>query len=146
MDIQFTNKTTSVSGIKYDIIDNTQHIGTVEVGIDKGVFLCSIDILANLQGQGYGFKAFEKIFNQINSTQTIHTIRGSWHESPLYSHVPSGMSTNLSIYLQSLQTKSKIDSAFSTPTGKWVKKLGFHNCKILPHSQNNKHVEVDFTK
>jgi hypothetical protein len=146
MALKFENKTILFGITNYDIIENGQQIGTIEAGNTKGIFISSIDVFANFQNQGYGFEAFKKIFNEMNAVETIHTIRASWHESPLFSHVTNGMSTNLTIYLQSLQTKNKIDSAFSTPTGKWVKKLGFRNCQILSHSLDNKHVEVDFTK
>lgn len=55
------------------------------------------------------------------------------------------MSTNLRIFKENISNgMSESQSAFNTPTGKWVQKLGFTKCTVI--SNTNTDVKVVFSK
>lgn len=129
----------------YSIFENNNEVGYVtgDVGVEN-VLIATVNIFPKFQGEGKGFEAFEKVFNEINQVEQINTIRGVWCISEEYNHCENGMSTNLNEFQKHRQTKSDEESAFLTPTGKWVKKLGFNKLNII--SISNQEVIVDFSK
>jgi hypothetical protein len=126
--------------------DENEDIGTIEGSGNKyGEFLSVIKVYnPKFQKKGLGFQFFKKAFDEIDANYPISLIKGSWHKGGEFQDFEDGMSTNLKIYLENLKTMSQIDSAFSTPTGKWVKKLGFNQCNIITNSTDE--VVVEFTK
>lgn len=145
MAIKFTNRTVELGIVQYKILDaHDEEIGSIEGGVTNGSFVCNINIDTQFHKKGFGYEAFEMIYNEMNLRDPIEIINGSWHKSPLFDHLNNGMSTNLLIYLQSKVSQNQIDSAFSTPTGRWAKKLGFTKCKIITDVED--HVEVRFTR
>lgn len=126
--------------------DENEDIGTIEgAGNIYGEFVSVIKIYnPKFQNKGLGFQCFKKAFDEIDANYPISLIKGSWHKGGEFQDFEDGMSTNLKTYLENLKTKNQIDSAFSTPTGKWVKKLGFNHCSIVRSSTDE--VLVEFTK
>lgn len=97
-----------------------------------------------LHGQGLGYQAFQKIINHFG-IGNITSIAGSWHEEDEFSSFEDGMSTNLLIFRRELgEGNSPGEAAFLTPTGKWVRRLGFNNVKIITCSQHS--VRVRYTR
>lgn len=126
--------------------DEGDDIGTIEAAGSKYGDFVSIIKIYNLkfQNKGLGFDFFKKAFDEINANYPISLIKGSWHKGGEFQDFEDGMSTNLKIYIDNLLTKNPIESAFSTPTGKWAKKLGFNTCQII--SSSTEEVIVNFTK
>ena len=145
MAIKFTNRTTQLGVVEYQIkkLDDTK-IGNIEGALKDGCFICNLIIDIPFHKKSFGFKAFEMMYKEMNMLNPVQIIKGSWHKSPTFAAFSNGMSTNLEKYLESRIDQNQIDSAFSTPTGKWAKKLGFTKCKIITDIPN--HVEVDFTR
>ena len=74
-----------------------------------------------------------------------NNIVGSWHKDEEFSYCQDGMSTNLRIFKENISNgMSESQSAFNTPTGKWVQKLGFTKCTVI--SNTNTDVKVVFSK
>ncbi|WP_019597363.1 hypothetical protein [Rhodonellum psychrophilum] len=123
-----------------------EDIGTVEgFGNKYGELVSVVKIFhPNYQRNGYGFEAFEKIFNEINNVVPITIIKGSWHAGEEFQDFEDNMSTNLKIFKENLKTETIETSAFLTPTGKWAKALGFNNVNIKAFYEDE--VLVDFTK
>ncbi len=133
------------SNISYEIFDEDNFVGSVEAaGNTAGEFLSVVMIDPNYHGKGVGFDAFKKVFAEINKNYPISKIIGSWHKNEEYTNYKNGMSTNMRIFQQCAVTHSDDESAANTPTGKWAKKLGFGNCKII--SKSDQEVVVHFTK
>ena len=53
------------------------------------------------------------------------------------------MSTNLLLFRENLDKMNENDNVFSTPTGKWAKKMGFNKYRIITNSDDK--VIIDFT-
>lgn len=127
----------------YILLENGVQIGSVEGGLyPDNMFITAINIFPDFQGKGIGYEVFEKVFNEINNFEKIEIIRGAWNKSEEYNHCDNGMSTNLNEFQKLRQTKSDEESVFLTPTGKWVRRLGFSNAKIIRISNNE--VIVDY--
>lgn len=131
----------------YQIYDQANNlIGSVE-GIlnDYGELSTVIRIEEEYQGQGIGKLAFEKVFNELNNLLPITSIRGSWLQDVEFAHLEGGRSVNLTIFLNKKEEGlSDIESAFSTPTGKWSQALGFTTCDF--EVNNNQNVTVLFKR
>ncbi|MFC4738580.1 hypothetical protein ACFO3U_01080 [Flavobacterium ponti] len=129
----------------YTILESNNEIGyiTANVGYEN-ILIATVNIFPEFQGKGKGFNAFEKIYNELSQIVQIETIRGVWCVSEEYNHCENGMSTNLNEFQKHRQTKSDEESAFLTPTGKWVRKLGFNKIKIKSISLEE--VIVDFSR
>ena len=96
-------------------------------------------------GQGIGHKAFRKVYDELKKQNKISNIVGSWHKDEEFSYCQDGMSTNLRIFKENISNgMSESQSAFNTPTGKWVQKLGFTKCTVI--SNTNTDVKVVFSK
>ncbi len=147
MALEYHNQELTNNPLKknYSIFENNNEVGYVtgEVGIEN-VLIATVNIFPEFQGRGIGFDAFEKIYYEINQVEQIKIIRGVWCVSEEYNHCENGMSSNLNEFQKHRQTKSDEESAFSTPTGKWVKKIGFNRINII--SISNQEVIVDFFK
>jgi hypothetical protein len=118
---------------------NNDDIGTVEgSGNIYGEFISVVKIYhPDFKNKGLGFDAFKKVFDEINSQCPISVIKGSWHKGGEFKDFENGMSTNLKVFLECLKTQSPNESAFKTPTGKWVRQLGFSQCTIVSHTDDN---------
>lgn len=124
-----------------------EDIGSAEGYLnDHGELLSVIKIYnSDYQKRGYGFIAFKKIFDELNSEITITTIIGSWHSGEEFQDFEEGMSTNLKEFIRCQEMgKDFEECVFSTPTGKWALKLGFSNCKLSKLEFDE--VVVKFTK
>lgn len=147
MSIEYYNQELTNNPLKknYSIFENDNEVGyiTGDVG-NENVLIFTVNIFPEFQGKGKGFEAFEKVYNEINQVEQINTIRSVWCVSEEYNHCENGMSTNLNEFQKQRQTKSNEESAFLTPTGKWVKRLGFNNVNII--NVSNQEVIVDFSK
>lgn len=128
---------TNEMGIEVGIIEGyAQHNGTLNV---------IIKIHQDFQKMGFGFIAFKKIYDELNSVTPIDVICASWNKDDEFSYCQDGMSTNLKIFHDSREIGNTLEeSAFLTPTGKWVKKLGFTICRIGLNSYDE--VQVDFIR
>ncbi|WP_324756387.1 hypothetical protein [Sphingobacterium thalpophilum] len=93
--------------------------------------------------QGLGFQVFNLIVDHFGLVN-INTICGSWHADDEFAHFENGMSTNLLIYKRSLENFSREEAAFLTPTGKWVKRLGFNHVSFI--EDNASSVVVKFRR
>jgi len=133
---------------KYNIFtnDKKEHIGTIEGYILKNNdFFSVVRINPEFQGKGFGFEAFNKVFQELNAKNNITEIHGSWHKDEEFSDCIDGMSTNLKAFKEESKMKTNLsECAFITPTGKWAKKLGFNTCEILQNSDTT--VKVVFKK
>jgi hypothetical protein len=146
MDIEFYSikSSNSPNSLNYVLLKDENEIGSAEGYIDNGVLISVINIFPDYQEKGVGFEVFKKILNELNEVEKIQKIRGVWCVSDEYSDCKNGMSTNLYEFLKNRESNSDIESAFLTPTGKWVKKLGYNNVEIISVSQTE--TIVDFFK
>lgn len=128
----------------YSIQDqNKSQIGIVEGYVNKyGELISVVKIFdPSNQQKGWGFEAFKKVFQEINSKVEIKIIKGSWHSGGEFHDFEDGQSSNLKIYFENLHSgKSAEESAMITPTGKWAQKLGFNVCEIQSASLDEVHV------
>jgi len=134
--------------VSYSMInDENIEIGTAEGLTNQyGELHCVIKVYnPDQHRKGIGFTAFNKIYNSLNKNKNIEKIFGNWHAGGEFEYAENGLSTNLKCFQEALETgKTKEESAFETPTGKWAKKLGYTNCCIISFSQAE--VSVKFTK
>jgi hypothetical protein len=131
----------------YSIIDdNEKVIGSIEGYCNEyGDLVAVVKIYPGHQKKGLGFEAFKKIFDELNSVVPIKRIIGSWHRGGEFGFFEDGMSTNMKIFLECLaHNENPEQCAFSTPTGKWAKQLGFTICKIVQKSLED--ITVHFLK
>lgn len=148
MDIIF-DKTDSIKDeyVFYQITNEAKEdIGTVEgFGNKNGVFVSIVKIY-NLKFQkvGLGFISFKKVFDEIHSNHPISIIKASWHKGGEFQDFENGMSTNLLIFQNILNKMSEKESVFSTPTGKWVRRIGFNQYGIIINTKEE--VVINFTK
>jgi hypothetical protein len=132
--------------VSYQITnDAKEDIGTAEgSGNKNGKFVSIIKIYnPKFQKAGLGFISFKKVFDEINSNRPISIIQASWHKGGEFKDFEKGMSTNLLIFKNNLSVMSEKESIFSTPTGKWVQKIGFNNYEIV--SNTDEEVIINFT-
>tara|TARA_R110002051_G_C8702195_1_gene494520 strand:- start:1177 stop:1626 length:450 start_codon:yes stop_codon:yes gene_type:complete len=134
------------SYVEYEITDNNTKIGEIEgAGNNKGEFFSIININSNYQKKGIGFKAYIKVYDEINLKFPIKTIVCSWDISPIFQNSPNGMSSNLLMFLNNEKNGiAEKDNIYSTPTGKWMTKLGFKLHQIV--NRNNTQVKIHFKK
>lgn len=147
MDIKYYSITNDINTSKrsYVLLKDNKEIGSVEgYLLSESTFSAVVNIFPAFQDNGYGFEVFKTVFEELNTNNKVNTIRGMWCSSKEYNHSENGISTNLNEFLKKRQTHSDIESVFMTPTGKWVKKLGFNNANIIKNSEEE--VIVDFTK
>lgn len=142
MNIEFYSikSSNSSNSLNYVLLKDGKEIGSAEGYVNKGALISVINIFPEYQEKGVGFEVFQKILNEV---EKIQKIRGVWCVSDEYSYCKNGMSTNLFEFLKNRETHSDIESAFLTPTGKWMKKLGFIHANII--SVSNEEVIVDYT-
>lgn len=143
------NKDESVDDtfVSYHITNkDNDDIGTVEgSGNQNGVFVSVVKIYnIDFQKTGLGFKSFKKVFDEIDSIYPITVIKASWQRGGEFEDFEKGMSTNLLIFRNNLLEMNEKQSVFSTPTGKWVQKIGFSNYTIITNNDDN--VIINFTK
>jgi hypothetical protein len=121
-------------------------IGTVEgAGNENGIFMSIVKIYnPNFQKNGLGFKSFKKVYDEINQTYPISIIKASWHKGGEFKDFKNGMSTNLLLFRKNSNKMNEEDNVFSTPTGKWAKKIGFNKYKIITDSDEE--VVINFSK
>lgn len=134
--------------VSYSIVDeNDNEIGFVEGHANKyGELVSVVKIYApEQQRHGLGFEAFKKVHDELNENVEIKMLVGSWHAGGEFQDFEGGMSTNLMIFFEALESgKTAVESAFTTPTGKWAKKLGYTKCEV-PHISKDD-MSVKFTK
>ena len=126
--------------------DKNEEIGNFygKIGRNREL-ITAIHIDNNYQGKGLGLRYFLKLYNYLNECKPIKSIVGSWHQDEEFRYCEDGMSTNLRLFLDCTRhEKNKVKCAFSTPTGKWAKRLRYNMCKFLNISEQN--VEVVFQK
>lgn len=132
----------------YHLFDEDDNeIGTIEGNANKyGELVSVVKVYDNKnQKKGFGFEAFKKVFCELNDEVPITKIVGSWHNGGEFQDFDEGMSTNLKIFLTCRKNKKDLKNcAFSTPTGKWAKKLGFNDCEIVLISSDV--VNINFKK
>ena len=147
MELQYINYFENTDLQKsYTIFDeNENEIGSAEAfGTELGFLVTVIKIFnPKFQKMGLGFQAFKKVFDEISHHVPITVIVGSWHRGGEFQEFEDGMSSNMKVFRES-QNERIEDRAFSTPTGKWAKRLGFNNCRILSNGYDE--VTVHFTK
>lgn len=143
--LQFIKLYEKNNSVSYNILINSEEIGRIEGYVIKGGFYSVIHIYNAHQKKGIGFYAFQKVFNELSTSNTINRIVGSWHSDGEFSYCEGGMSTNLNVYLKNIENNmTQEESALNTPTGKWAKKLGFNFCKV--EKDNTDSVLVSFIK
>lgn len=113
---------------------------------DVGYLVSVIKIYKEeLRNKGIGFKIFKYLFLTLGGYPKIKVICGSWHAGGEFQDYEDGRSTNLKSFKDSIENgNDEVISAFSTPTGKWARKLGFNKCNIISNSIES--VEVEFYK
>ncbi|WP_154654327.1 hypothetical protein [Rhodonellum psychrophilum] len=91
-----------------------EDIGTVEgFGNKYGELVSVVKIFhPNYQRNGYGFEAFEKIFNEINNVVPITIIKGSRHAGEEFQDIEDNMSTNLKVFKENLKNRNKRNEGF----------------------------------
>ena len=146
MNILFTEISSGKSNISYILsTDDKKEIGTAEGYIAKEDLIFVIHINEKYQNKGIGDKAVRKVYDELKKQNKISNIVGSWHKDEEFSYCQDGMSTNLRIFKENISNgMSESQSAFNTPTGKWVQKLGFTKCTVI--SNTNTDVKVVFSK
>ena len=146
MNILFTEISSGKSNISYILsTDDKKEIGTAEGYIAKEDLIFVIHINEKYQNKGIGHKVFRKVYDELKKQNKISNIVGSWHKDEEFSYCQDGMSTNLRIFKENISNgMSESQSAFNTPTGKWVQKLGFTKCTVI--SNTNTDVKVVFSK
>jgi len=141
-------KNSNKKEVKYILFtdDKKELIGTIEGYIfNNNEFFSVVRINPEFQSKGFGFEAFNKVFQELNTKNNINIIHGSCHEDEEFSDCIDGMSTNLKAFKEESKMKTNLsECAFITPTGKWAKKLGFNTCEILQNSDTT--VKVVFKK
>lgn len=123
--------------------EKNENIGYIEGYLNKYGELITVVKIYSHQKEGIGFRAFEKIYKELNEIVPIKTIKGCWSSGGEFETFENGMSTNLKIFLSCFERETNIEKcAFSTPTGKWAKKLGYSKIKINLISKEE--VLIDF--
>ena len=133
--------------ISYSLLNEEKdEIGSVEGYVNEfGVLISVVKVYPGYQKKGIGFHAFRKIFDKLNTKNSIQKIRGAWCKDDEFQDFENGMSSNLKLYLECRVNGNNMEEcAFATATGKWAKKLGFHKCEFLNASESE--VIVDFYK
>jgi hypothetical protein len=127
----------------YTILNEKEEfVGSVEGFINEyGEFLPIVRINPEFQKKGIGFIAFHKVFKELGGEIAIKKIVGSWHKDEEFGDCEDGMSTNLRLFLNCLETDSPSNCAFKTATGKWANKLGFNKCNFLSKSSVSVYIE-----
>ncbi len=142
------NNSDSLNSIKYNIFesDSNLHVGYIEGYLaNENTFISVVRIDPNFQGKRIGFEAFNKVFQELNTNNTITKICGTWHKDDEFSTCYDGMSTNLRVFKAELNNNTNLsECALKTPTGKWAKKLGFEMCEVMRNEETV--VEVVFGK
>ena len=144
MDLIFYNLANTKNHISYSILNVDEiEIGSVEGWVnDEGGLTSVVMVNQDYQGNKIGFDSFIKVFEELNSKITIKYFRASWNSGDEYSCFENGISTNLLIFQKCMESKNKNSCVFETPTGKWMKKIGFNNFEINFSSRDQ--VEVTF--
>ena len=134
--------------LSYQIIDQDKNeIGHIEGFVNTyGHFLTVIKIFDDkYRNSGIGFIGFKMLFDELNKKTSIVTILGGWSAGGEFADYENGMSTNLKVFNENIQSGySPEEAALATPTGKWSQRLGFTNVEIRCQSEVN--VEVSFHK
>lgn len=121
-------------------------IGTAEGYLGANHELVTvIKVSEEFMSMGYGYQLFSEVFQYIAARDIIKSVIGSWSKHAEFSYCENGQSTNLSVF-QQLKEKglADVEAAFCTPTGKWVKRMGFNN--VAFHIINDHEITVEFTK
>ena len=123
--------------------EKDEDIGHIEGYLNKYGELITVVKIYSHQKEGIGFRAFEKIYTELNEIVPIKTIKGCWSSGGEFETFENGMSTNLKVFLSCLENETNVEKcAFSTPTGKWANKLGYSKIKINLISKEE--VLIDF--
>ncbi|WP_461789720.1 hypothetical protein [Pedobacter sp.] len=141
-----TKEENKISFYLYADPEMTKMIGMAEGYIGHHSELITVIKVTNeYQKQGFGFKLFLEVFEHLSEINDIKTVIGSWSKDDEFSYCEKGQSTNLSLF-QEFKKKGLTDSeaAFSTPTGKWAKQIGYNKATFGNIQVHN--VEVFFTK
>ena len=75
--LQFIKLFEKNNSVAYNILIGNKEIGRIEGYVIKGVFYSVIHIDNSYQKKGIGFNAFQKVFNELNDSNTISRIVGS---------------------------------------------------------------------
>ncbi len=130
--------------VSYAILSREDdEIGLVEGWLnDEGGLTSVVMVNSEYQGMKIGYKSFIKVFEELNENIRIKYFKASWNSGDEYSDFEDGMSTNLRIFQNCKKNNDCNFCVFKTPTGKWMKKIGFNNFKI--NLITNEQVEVIF--
>ncbi len=108
-------------------------------------FIASINIFSKYQRRGIGYEIFRRGYCHFNSQTPIVRFVANWSVSDEYMHLPNSCSTNLSVFrAQRANGIDVIQSLWTTPTGKWLRRLGFLGAKIV--KETNFDVQAEFCK
>lgn len=141
-EISFEQTNHSKTSISYSIKLSGEYIGTCEGYLNNNVLVLVIHIYRDYQGKGYGYIALKTIIEHFGE-DNIHCISASWNQDEEFSYCENGMSANLLVFQQMrAENQNDTDCIYATPTGKWMKKLGYNKFTITQESQDS--VNVDF--
>jgi hypothetical protein len=120
-------------------------IGSYEMFAKDDRFLAAINVYPDYQGLGIGFYAFKHCYDELSKANNLKVFNASWSKHSEYSHLPNSSSINLTVFLNEIDSGVDKETAlWKTPTGKWMKKLGFIYGQIC--DMNKEQVNVVFTK
>lgn len=140
----FERQTSRDGCISYRLFIDNEEIGSVEGYNIRGILHSVVKINLEYEGQGLGYEAFSRVFNELNEQTRIIGIAGSWNRDDEFSYCQGGMSSNLRIFRENIERGlTRDDSAKRTPTGRWAHRLGFRSVTIHRESDNN--VNVTFS-
>lgn len=123
--------------------EENEDIGNIEGYLNEYGELITVVKIYSHQKEGIGYKAFEKIYTELNEIVPIKVIKGCWSSGGEFQTFEDGMSTNLKMFWLGYENEKNIEeSAFNTPTGKWAKKLGYSKIKV--NSISKEEVLIDF--
>jgi len=136
----------SLSFIAFEDTSLDVQIGAAEGYIGKDQQLTMVVKVYNgFHQKGIGYFFFTKVFEHFSNFQPVNTINGSWSKDAEFSYCEDGESTNLKVFKSLVKSGySMEEAALNTPTGKWARKLGYNQVKILSVSDEN--VNVSFTR
>lgn len=121
-----------------------EHIGTYEFYVKEESFVAAINIFLEFQNKGVGFFVFKSCFEMLNKTNCLKYFIASWSFDKEYSHLPYQQSINLTAFQNSISSGMDENKAlWETPTGKWLKKIGFTSATVT--RRDNENVKAIFT-
>lgn len=124
-------------------VNALEFIGTYEMYVNGETFISAINIFTDYQKLGIGFHAFKFCYDTLSETNDLKYFIASWSKDKEYSHLTNGSSVNLTRYFELIEDGiDKEIALWQTPTGKWLKKLGFDKASIS--ESNREFVKATF--